>query len=186
MARLTVGGPGRPLTGTSHYDAGLVQNPSGLVPPYRKAVSLQGLGHPTTAIPLPRRGMDRLHAGPQRHLGTLYGWRSMALHVRVASPLRLTSNTSQQHGAWPRAVLLCHKGILHLSAFTKKRMAFFKLSRSIRHRLTSSRSWGSSSWAAGSRPLPGKAVWVLAVYACFHRRSLLTLIPKCRAVSATP
>jgi NAD-dependent dihydropyrimidine dehydrogenase PreA subunit len=56
----------------------------------------------------------------------------------------------------------------------RESMAFFKMSRSIRNRLTSSQSWRSSSCSGGRWPLPGKAAWVLAVYSCFQRRSIFT------------
>jgi hypothetical protein len=113
-----------PLPGPSYCDAGLRHHPSGLVPPDRKAVRLQLLGHPTTPITLPRLGMDRVHAGQQRHLVRLYCWHSVALPVRRASTATHVEHLTE-HGDWPRAGVLRHKGILRLGSFTKKRMAFF-------------------------------------------------------------
>src|SRR4029453_2805204 len=180
-----VGGQRPTVRGPAYRHPSLLHQPPRLAPPDCTALCLELLGHAATPIALPRLRCNRFHPCHQLDLLPIHGRGSVALYIRVKSaPTHLEHRTEDRHR--PGRLMLRHKGVAQFGSLTKKRMAFFKISRSIFSRLFSSRSWRSASWSGVRRPLPGNAAVAVVVYSCFHRRSILTLTPKFRAVSATP
>jgi hypothetical protein len=185
VAMTTVSCHGTTLPRPAYRHTGRAHQPPGFISADRTAVVLELFRHAAPAIAVARLVRNRFHVRDPGDLVTINRGGRATLQVSVESAVAHVKYLTE-HGDWPRVLVLGPTGIFHRGSLTKKRMAFFKISPSIRNRLTSSRSWRSSSCSAVSRPLPGKAVWASGVYSCFHRRSILTLIPKFRAVSATP
>jgi hypothetical protein len=113
-------------------------------------------GVAATAIPV-TRGVRTRRASC--HPGTCWhGDHACFLAVQVGiKPTAPHLQDLTAHRDWPDVFGLGHKGRPSLDSLPKQRMAFFHMSRSIRHRLPSSRSWRRASWAGGRGPLPGKA-----------------------------
>jgi hypothetical protein len=134
----TVGGDGTPLAVPAR-DARLLHQPPRFVPSDRKAISLELLGHAPTPITLPRLCVNRSHTGQQgrRSMIPVSGRLSVGRGVNAAATdvQHLT-----QHGNRPCLLVLPDEGISHFDSLAKKPRAFFKISRSIRKRLFSSRN----------------------------------------------
>jgi hypothetical protein len=184
LAMATVRGVRPPIRGAAHYYPCLPHHSSRLAPADGIALGLELLGHAATARAMPRLRCNRFDPSRQLAPMPINGRGGVALQIRVKpAPTDLAHFTKDGHR--PGLPILHHKGVAHFSSLTKKRIAFCTIARSIFSRLFSARNWRSSSWSGVRCPLPGNAA-VFAVYSYFHRRSICTLMPRFRAVSATP
>ena len=137
IAMATVGGEGTPLA-VPNSDARLLHQTSCLVPSHRTALGLERLGHAPTPITLPRLCMNRSHTSQQGHLVMIPPWGSLSPGIGLKAATTDVQHLIQ-HRNRPCLLVRHDEGISHVDSLAKKSRAFFKISRSIRKRLFSSR-----------------------------------------------
>src|SRR5262245_40005919 len=118
----TVGGDGSSLA-LPDRDPRRLHQPPRFVPPDRKALRLELLGHAPTPITLPRLCMNRSHTGQKGPLGLIPPGDSPSPGIGVKAATTDVQHLTQHHNR-PGLLVLHDEGISHFDSLAKKPRAF--------------------------------------------------------------
>jgi hypothetical protein len=185
IALVTIRGDRTARLGTRHHHPRLTHQLSRLRSSHGEALILEWFGQAPTAITVTRVGRQRLDTGSQDDFLRIDLRACLSWQIRIkATAADLEPLT--QDGNRPGVLGLGHTGLPQFDPLAQKPRAFFNMSRSMRHRVFSSRHRRHSSCSEAIRPFPENAARPCVSKSRFQRPNLWALIPRLRAVSETP